>query len=147
MDLISGFSRLSREEKVDLVVDQFLHAPHSVKEDLKSFWHSDPKKQNRFDEFSENTLTNFFYPYGVVPNVKINGELFCVPMVTEESSVVAGASKAAKFWCTRGGIKTHNTGYEKIGQVHFTYSGTRKSCLHFLKRKKENFWPVPESCL
>ena len=50
------------------------------------------------DEFSENTVSNFFLPYGVVPNVMINHELYCVPMVIEESSVVAACAKSAKFW-------------------------------------------------
>ena len=136
VDLISGFSRLSRKEKIDFVVDRFFDSSNSVKEDLKSFWHGDPKKQNRFDEFSENTLTNFFYPYGVVPNVKINGELFCVPMVTEESSVVAGASKAAKFWFDKGGVKTQNIGHEKIGQVHFTYQGDKEKLFEFFEENK-----------
>jgi len=44
-------------------------------------------------------------------------------MAIEESSVVAAASKAAKFWLDRGGFKTTILGTEKIGQVHFMFSG------------------------
>lgn len=61
---------------------------------LKKFWHSDENIQKTIDEFSENTLTNFILPLGVVPNVLINGNLYCVPMVIEESSVVAASAKA-----------------------------------------------------
>ena len=44
-------------------------------------------------------------------------------MAIEESSVVAAASKAAKFWLDRGGFKAEVISTKKIGQVHFTYDG------------------------
>ena len=44
-------------------------------------------------------------------------------MATEESSVVAAASKAAKFWQSRGGFKTEVISTTKVGQVHFLYTG------------------------
>ena len=47
-------------------------------------------------------------------------------MVIEESSVVAAASKAAKFWGERGGFKTEVLSTEKIGQVHFIFHGDKK---------------------
>ena len=51
------------------------------------------------------------------------GTLFTIPMAIEESSVVAAAAKAAKYWGARGGFKTEILGEEKIGQIHFIYSG------------------------
>ena len=53
-------------------------------------------------------------------------------MAIEESSVVAAASKAAKFWNARGGFKATVLGTEKIGQVHFMYKGD--------KSKLENYF-------
>jgi hydroxymethylglutaryl-CoA reductase len=44
-------------------------------------------------------------------------------MAIEESSVVAAASKAAKFWLDRGGFKTEIKGTTKVGQVHLMYHG------------------------
>ena len=44
-------------------------------------------------------------PFGVAPNFIIDEKAYCVPMVIEESSVVAAASSAAKFWMSRGGFK------------------------------------------
>ena len=136
MNLIAGFSKLSKEEKVDLIIKRFFHSSISTKEKLKAFWHPDPRQQALFDEFSENSLTNFFSPYGVVPNMKINDEIFCVPMVTEESSVVAAASKTAKFWSNRGGFKSQVLSQEKIGQVHFIYKGDKNKLFGIFKRKK-----------
>ena len=93
---------------------------------LKSYWHPDSKQQQLFDEFSENTITNFYIPYGISPNVTINGKDYIVPMVIEESSVVAAASAAAKFWGERGGFHAEVIDVRKVGQVHFGWSGPKE---------------------
>jgi hydroxymethylglutaryl-CoA reductase len=50
------------------------------------------KVQNSFEGFSENYITSYhILPFGVVPNMVINGRNYLVPMVTEESSVIAAA--------------------------------------------------------
>jgi hydroxymethylglutaryl-CoA reductase len=123
---ISGFSKLSKEEKIQWIVSHFYNNDSSVEEDLKCFWHFNPDLQKVLDGFSENTISNFIFPFGVAPNFIINGQTYCVPMVIEESSVVAAASSAAKFWSTRGGFKAEIIGTTKIGQVHFTWKGDFK---------------------
>jgi hydroxymethylglutaryl-CoA reductase len=120
--IISGFSKLLKEEKLKLVAEYFEN-PGEVVSLLKSFWHSDVDQQKLFDEFSENTITNFYIPYGIAPNVVINGKTYLVPMVIEESSVVAAASAAAKFWSERGGFHSKILDTKKVGQVHFSWSG------------------------
>jgi hydroxymethylglutaryl-CoA reductase len=62
-------------------------------------------------------------PFGIAPNFVINNKDYVIPMVVEESSVVAAASLVAKFWSTRGGFKTKVIGTTKIGHVHFMYAG------------------------
>ena len=54
-------------------------------------------------------------------------------MAIEESSVVAAASKAAKFWLDRGGFKTEVISTKKIGQVHFKFNGDISSLKNFSK--------------
>ncbi|NVO19011.1 MAG: hydroxymethylglutaryl-CoA reductase [Bacteroidetes bacterium] len=120
--IITGFSRLSKDEKVDLVAGQVKH-PLQFAETLRSSWHRDPLVQKLYDEFSENTLSNYYFPYGVAPNFLINGKLYIVPLVIEESSVVAAASGAAKFWAERGGFHSEVISMKKIGQVHFLWKG------------------------
>jgi hydroxymethylglutaryl-CoA reductase len=120
--IIKGFSKLLKEDKLKLVAEYFEN-PGEVIELLKSFWHTDEDKQKLFDEFSENTISNFYIPYGIAPNVIINGHNYLVPMVIEESSVVAAASAAAKFWSERGGFKSEIISTRKIGQVHFNWAG------------------------
>ena len=120
-----GFSKLLKEEKLKLIANYFEN-PGEVISLLKSYWHPDSKQQQLFDEFSENTITNFFIPYGISPNVTINGKDYVVPMVIEESSVVAAASAAAKFWGERGGFHAEVIDVRKVGQVHFGWSGPKE---------------------
>jgi hydroxymethylglutaryl-CoA reductase len=124
--IVSGFSKLTKTGKIRWLAENFFRNPEEVARELKSFWYGDPQKQKIFDEFSENTISNFYLPYGVVPNVMINGEVYCVPMVIEESSVVAAASSAAKFWLDRGGFKAEVISTKKVGQVHFEWYGSVK---------------------
>lgn len=135
---LEGFSKLSKAEKLRLVCSQFSD-PETAESEFRSFWHTDAQVQKQLDEFSENTLTNFFFPYGVVPNVVINDRLYTVPMVIEESSVVAAAAKSAKFWSTRGGFRARVLGMEKIGQVHFIWHGPKEKIYHHFEELKKQF--------
>ena len=120
---ISGFSKLSKDEKLDWVCENFFGDTKSARETYEMFHLSEPEVQNIFDGFSENTISNHILPYGVAPNFLINHKTYCVPMVIEESSVVAAASSAAKFWSQRGGFHYEIKDIEKIGQIHFFWSG------------------------
>ncbi len=119
METISGFSKLSKLEKLAWICSQLPQEKVDRFLSVKNFWSKDEKLQKRFDEFSENTLSNFYFPYGVAPNFIINGKNYCVPMVIEESSVVAAASKAANFWSKRGGFHSEVLSFLKVGHVHF----------------------------
>jgi hydroxymethylglutaryl-CoA reductase len=57
-------------------------------------------------------------------------------MAIEESSVIAAASKAANFWGKRGGFKAEVLGTQKIGQVHFMYSGDGEKLQAFFNKVK-----------
>ena len=120
---VSGFSKLSKEEKINWIANSYFPQPEEAILLLKNYWNSDSKLQQLHDDFIENTITNFYLPLGVAPNFLINGKQYTIPMAIEESSVVAAASKAAKFWSTRGGFKTTVIDTEKIGQVHFMFTG------------------------
>ena len=95
--IISGFSKLSKRGKIKWIVENFFKDPELVMRELMSYWHHDEEQQKVLDGFSENTISNFPMPYSVAPNFMINGKTYCVPMVIEESSVVAAASASAKF--------------------------------------------------
>lgn len=120
---ISGFSKLLKSEKIDWLIQNYLSYSKSAKKIITQYWNSDEKLQQLHDEFIENTITNYYLPFGVAPNFLINDKIYAIPMAIEESSVVAAASKTAKFWLDRGGFKTQVISTTKIGQVHFMYSG------------------------
>lgn len=113
---------MSKTQKLDLIAAQ-LSDPDDVAATLRSFWHPQTEIQKLFDEFSENTITNYFFPYGIAPNVLINGRMHMVPMVIEESSVIAAAANSAKYWAAKGGFQAEVLSFIKNGQVHFTWDG------------------------
>ncbi len=122
--IVSGFSRLSKDEKISWLVANYFNNNQEVVALLKNYWNEDQQLQQLHDDFIENTLTNFYMPFGVAPNFSINDRLYTIPMVIEESSVVAAASLVAKYWSTRGGFKTSVISTTKIGQVHFMFEGS-----------------------
>ena len=142
---ISGFSKFSKEEKIKWIANQYFSTPTEAVALLKNYWNSDEKIQKLHDEFIENTITNFYIPLGVAPNFLINGKYSTIPMAIEESSVVAAAAKAAKFWSTRGGFKAAVLNTEKIGQVHFIYKGEESKLNLFFAQIKNKFFSETES--
>ncbi len=120
---ISGFSKLNKLEKIEWLIKNSFSSNNNVKNILQQYSNDDAKLQKLHDEFAENTLSNFYLPFAVAPNFLINNKQYTIPMVTEESSVIAAASKAAKFWLDKGGFKAKVISTTKIGQVHFIYKG------------------------
>ncbi len=121
---IAGFSKMDKQAKIDWLSTHFLEEPTVATQELASFWHQDKDLQRILDGFSENTISNFPLPFGIAPNFMINGKVYAVPMVIEESSVVAAAASAAKFWLPLGGFHTEVVDTVKLGQLHFRWSGT-----------------------
>ncbi len=142
---VSGFSKLSKEDKINWIASTYFSNPEHAVATIKQYWNSDSKLQQLHDEFIENTITNFYLPMGIAPNFIVNEKYFSIPMVIEESSVVAAAAKSAKYWSTRGGFKTSVLSSEKIGQVHFIYKGDIKKLEDFFQKIKPKFYEATES--
>ncbi len=134
---VEGFSRLSKTEKIEWVSKAHFKKPKQSEMVMASYQNGDPLVQKRHDEFIENTLTNFYLPLGVAPNFIINDKPYTLPMAIEESSVVAAACKAAKFWGDRGGFKTRIIATEKVGQVHFLFKGSAVKMEAFFNTHKD----------
>lgn len=133
---ISGFSKLTKSEKIEWLLNTYFTDKDSARTLVEQYWNSDDKLQKLHDEFIENTITNYYLPLGVAPNFQINDKLYTIPMAIEESSVIAAASKAAKFWLDRGGFKAEVISTTKIGQVHFMYNGDFKKLENFFEHVK-----------
>ncbi len=133
---VNGFSKLSKDEKIAWVIKNYFSDFKNSAKIIERYMIHDDDLQKIHDEFTENTISNFITPLGVAPNFLIDGNDYCIPMVIEESSVVAAASKAAKFWRSRGGFKTKIIDFKKTGQVHFTFDGSKEKLKDFFKKIK-----------
>lgn len=139
MNIVNGFSKLTKEQKIEWLVVNYFNNDQTVVQLLKAYWNSDEKLQKLHDEFIENTITNFYLPLGIAPNFIINNKMYAVPMVIEESSVVAAAANAAKFWSKRGGFKAIVLSTEKIGNVHFMFGGSKQKLEEFIEKMQPVF--------
>jgi len=109
----SGFYKLSVEERLDEVV-KFANLD---KEDIENIKNTDALDISKADNMVENVIGRFTLPMGVVLNFKINDKDYIIPMVSEEASVIAAASNAAKLARSSGGFYTSNTGSIMIAQI------------------------------
>lgn len=141
---ITGFSKLSKLGKIKWLVENFFKDPEIVMHELKSYWLTDVHQQEVLDGISENTISNYPLPFGIVPNFVLNGKTYAVPMVIEESSVVAAASNAAKFWMTRGGIHAQVLNNIKIGHIHFYWGGSPERLQFIFEKLKPELFKSSE---
>lgn len=135
---VNGFSKMSKNEKLDWLTSNYMNKADTDKALFNYFQLNNDSLQKVIDGFSENTVSNFVLPYSLAPNFLIDDELYCIPMVIEESSVVAAAASAAKYWQYRGGFKTTILGTTKVGQVHFKWHGSQ-SVIKSIYSKIESF--------
>ena len=135
-DKIIGFSKLSRDKKISWISKNFLNNSNKFESILNKYLNDDKKIQSIHNSLSENVISNFHLPYSVSPNFLINNKNYCIPLVTEESSVVAALSNSSKFWYDRGGFKSKVLSKIKTGQVHFKYDGNAESLNKFIKENE-----------
>ena len=109
----SGFYKLSVEERLDEVV-KFANLD---KDDIENIKNTDTLDISKADNMVENVIGRFTLPMGVALNFKINDKDYIIPMVSEEASVIAAASNAAKLARSSGGFYTSNTGSIMIAQI------------------------------
>ena len=133
---VSGFSKFTKAEKIDWLISNYFQSNTNAKANLERYWNSDLALQKLHDEFTENTISNFYLPFGIAPNFLINDKIKVIPMTIEESSVVAAASNAAKFWMQRGVFKAKVISTTKIGQVHFMFNGKTSELEALFKKVK-----------
>ncbi|MFW6064293.1 MAG: hydroxymethylglutaryl-CoA reductase, degradative [Candidatus Natronoplasma sp.] len=129
---LEGFHKKELEERVELVkknsgADKSLD--HLVGEGLSN---------QKADQMIENVVGTYELPVGIATNFKINNEDFLVPMVIEESSVVAAASYGAKLARNSGGFFAKATEPVMISQIQVTgLSDAYSAKLKVLEKKDE----------
>ena len=120
---VAGFSKFSKDQKINWLIENYFDNDKQVRNVFDQYLISDKSLQDIHDQFSENTISNYILPYSLAPNFIINGNTYTVPMVIEESSVVAAASSGAKFWSTRGGFHAEVLSVTKVGHISFRWKG------------------------
>lgn len=90
------------------------------------------------NQMSENVLATLALPYSLVPDFLVDGKTYQVPFVTEEPSVVAAASFAAKIIKRSGGFETEVHKRQMIGQIAlYQVDNADQAIKDVLKKKKE----------
>jgi len=110
---LSGFYKLTPEERRQRVLEQLPIA----EEQAQALWGKEGLDLTLADQLVENVVGTMSFPLGVGLYAKINGKDRIVPMVTEESSVVAAASNALKMLRAGGGIQAESSAPIMIGQI------------------------------
>lgn len=114
--LFDGFSKLSREERFERLIK--LGALN--KQDVHFLESGGVQDAGLAEKFIENVIGYFQLPLGVATNFNIDGKDMIIPMAVEETSIVAAASKTAKWIRANGEIKTQILGREIIGQIQLS---------------------------
>ena len=91
----------------------------------------------------ENQIEIYGLPYGIVPELIVNGKSYIVPMVTEEPSVIAAASYASKLINLAGGTTTIQEKREMIGEISIVKSPlTLEAVKAKLEEQKESLFSI-----
>ena len=116
MARLPGFAKLSPTERIEAL----------LKEGLLTWDEAQILKEQKglplsiADQLTENVLSTFDLPFSLAPYFLINGRDYVLPMVTEEPSVVAAASFAAKLIQRSGGFTTQVHQRQMIGEIALT---------------------------
>jgi hydroxymethylglutaryl-CoA reductase len=112
-DIFKGFSKLSREERLAALME----VGALQESDIEYLLDGGLKDTTLGEKFIENVIGYFQIPLGIATNFKIDGRDLVIPMAVEETSIVAAASKTAKWIRESGSITTEVIGAEIIGQI------------------------------
>lgn len=129
---ISGFYKLSIPERTK-ILKEFSNLSD---EDIKIL-QSEGIKLEQAGKMIENVIGVIKIPLGIALNFTINGKDYLIPMATEEPSVVAAASNAAKIAGESGGFKTSSTEPIMIGQIQILTKDPEKAERIILENKNE----------
>lgn len=119
LDIIEKFSGLSKEER------EILDKAHGGLDFEKA------------DKMIENAIGTFSFPLGIATNFRINEKDYLVPMVIEEPSVIAAASKGAKIARIHGGFTVKADESYSIGQIQVVNVDTKSSTQKILNSKEK----------
>ncbi|MFU2182159.1 hydroxymethylglutaryl-CoA reductase, degradative [Streptococcus pluranimalium] len=128
----NGFAKKTPQERIELIKDFSLLDD----ENQKILQNHLALPLEIANQLAENVVTELSLPFAIAPDFLVNGKSYQLPMVTEEPSVVAAASFAAKLIKRSGGFKTTIHNRQMIGQVAlFDFPDFDKACANILAQK------------
>lgn len=130
-----GFSKLSREERLQTLVEMGALTNEDVRFLSKGGLHDFALGE----KFIENVIGYFQIPLGVATNFRIDGVDHMIPMAVEETSIVAAASKTAKWIRDSGSITTSTLGQDIIGQIQLAKVSSFPEFKAKINDKKKEF--------
>jgi len=130
---IPKFHEKSREERIKKVAS----FSGLSKEEIKILKNGGGISFNDANNMVENAISTVSFPLGIATNFRINGKDYLIPMVIEESSVIAAASKAAKIAKKQGGFTMKTDDSYSIGQIQVVDVKVKSAISKVMSHKKE----------
>lgn len=127
MNQYKGFYKKSRQERIDIL--------HDIEGLDKAYL--EPLQNEIMENMIENAITTFELPMGVAPGFLINNKEINIPMATEESSVIAAASNAAKIIKNNGGFTTKIQTRLMRGEIVFANPKDNENIKSLIMMNKE----------
>jgi hydroxymethylglutaryl-CoA reductase len=110
---ISGFYKLAPRERLAVIKD----FANLTDEEVRLLENTGSLPMDVADHMVENAIGVLPEPLGIGTNFQINHKDYLIPMATEEPSVIAAASNAARMVRNGGGFHTSSTAPIMIGQI------------------------------
>ena len=130
-----GFSKLTRDERFRRLAEMGALSVADV-DFLKA---GGIKGTELAEKFIENVIGYFQIPLGIATNFRIDGRDFIIPMAVEETSIIAAASKTAKWVREAGEITTETVGNLIIGQIQIAKVADYARLVATVERKKDEW--------
>ncbi|HRK08157.1 MAG TPA: hydroxymethylglutaryl-CoA reductase, degradative [Pseudobdellovibrionaceae bacterium] len=134
-DLMKGFSKLSRDERFARLIEMGA----LTEDDVKYLKSGGLRDFTLAESFIENVIGYFQLPLGVATNFVIDGRELVIPMAVEETSIIAAASKSAKWVRERGEIRTSTLGDLIIGQIQVAHVSSYESFAERVMSRRDEF--------
>ena len=139
MSKFSGFHKKTRQERIKILKDQMSQTTY------QTLSQDDNLPQNTAGQMVENHIGTFALPMSLVPDFKVNGQSYQLPLVTEEPSVVAALSYANKIIARSGGFNSHTEQRLMLGQVALYNLPDLATALAVLKEKEEDILKIADA--
>lgn len=130
---VSRFFEKDRKERIDIVA-KFANL---TEQEIQTLEGSGGISFDQADKMVENAIGTFSFPLGIATNFTINKKEYLIPMVIEEPSVIAAASKAAKIAKMHGGFVMQNDESYSIGQIQVVNVDVESATQKILESSKE----------